>query len=362
MADQFQTSAARLNCLCDAINISGSILSHPTLPIPNEEICHCNPCRYVTGGLLPSFPTLKHAPPADILAKCAVYATSERCNRYFCKTCGSHMFVEHPQKDNEWYCNGGIIEPPKDSSLKDVIQITSHAFIDDVQDGGLAPLLLAANKTSALFPAVRGDNPISPEDVAATARKALQHPLPGPDDKLSVKCHCGGVSLLVDRADYNSNPHNVTPRQIPQNKDKYYAWFCTCRSCRLATGYSLQPMAYIPPGAIRNARNGELLAFGDAALEPDANEGLKLGHYRASEQAQRSFCTGCGATVFYAYLGEDGDGVVDISVGILRAESGAMAREWLEWKEGFVSHEEEMVDDSVLEGVKRGWKAVGLGQ
>lgn len=255
-----------------------------------------------------------------------------------------------------------MIDPPGNSPLKDVIEIVKHKYIEGTLDGGLVPLLPATETKDGYSLQEEGDGAMLREQVLDMTRKALKHAVPNINDKLTVKCHCGGVHLLVDRANYKENPHNVKARYIPTNKDKYHAAYCTCRSCRLATGYSLQPMAYVPPGAIRNAKSGEPVAFGDEALKEGANEGLKLGHYRASEQAQRSFCKGCGATVFYAYLGDDGDGAVDISVGILRAESGAMAREWLEWKEGHISWEEEAVDRSQVEGVKKGWGALGLGQ
>lgn len=295
--------------------------------------------------------------------KLTAYQFTSTCIRYFCSTCGSHCFVDHPEKENEWFCTGGIIDPPESTPLKDVIEITSHAYIDDTVDGGLTPLFLSlSDDTDSLFPAVHGKDALTPDAVLNMASKALQHPSPTADDKLSVKCHCGGVSLLVSRADYTNNPFKVKPRMIPTNPNKYYAWFCACRSCRLATGYSLQPMVYVPPGAITSALTNEAVVFGAAAKEPEANKGLKLKHYRSSDEAQRSFCSSCGATVFYYYLGDEGDGVVDISAGILRADSGAMAREWLEWKEGHMSWEQELVDRSQGECVLKGWKSLGLGQ
>ena len=291
------------------------------------------------------------------------YQFTPTCIRYFCSTCGSHCFVDHPQKESEWYCDSGIIDPPESSPLKDVIQITSHAYINDTVDGGLAPLFLSlSDNTDYLFPAVRGKDAMTSDAVLSMAKRALEHTTPAAGDKLSVKCHCGGVSLLVLRANYANNPFKVSTRMIPTNLSKYYAWFCGCRSCRLATGYSLQPMAYVPPGAISNALTNEPIIFGLAAEEPGANGALKLKHYRSSEEAQRSFCSGCGATVFYYYLGNDGDGVVDISAGILRADSGAMAREWFEWKEGHISWQQELVDKSQGEYVLKGWHSLGLGQ
>ncbi|ETN44850.1 uncharacterized protein HMPREF1541_09725 [Cyphellophora europaea CBS 101466] len=365
MPDSVPTSSAQLNCLCGAITLPGSVLDHPTFPIP-EEICHCNPCRYVSGSLSPAFPRLTSAPPPAVLAKLTCYSSSDRCNRYFCSTCGAHCFVEHPQVQDEWHCNAGIIDPPASPPVKDVILITSHAYIDDAIDGGLTPLFLSPTSgydpSDHLYPEVRGKNAVKASTVLDMAKKALSCPLPGPDDTLSAKCHCGGVSLSIERADYVRNPHNVGSSMMPSHPNKYVAWFCVCRSCRLATGYSLQPMVYVPPAAIRNATNGAPVVFGRAAKEPGANKGLKLKHYLSTEDVQRSFCGGCGATVFYTFLGESDNGVVDVSAGILRADSGSLAREWVEWRDGYMSHEEECVDKSQAECVKKGWTALGLNQ
>lgn len=298
------------------------------------------------------------------MAKLSAYQFTAGCIRYFCSTCGSHCFVDHPEKENEWYCLGGIIDPPESTPVKDIISITSHAYIDDAVDGGVAPLLLSLsnNYTDNLFPAVRGKDAITPDAVMSMAKKALKHPLATADDRLLVKCHCGGISLRVLRADFTNDPFKVKSHMIPANPNKYCAWYCSCRSCRLATGASLWPTVYVPPEAISSALTDEPIVFGPAAEEPGANAGLKLKYYRSSDEGQRSFCSGCGATVFYCYLGDDGDGVVNISAGILRADSGAMAREWFEWKEGHISWQQELVDQSQGECVNKGWKVLGLGQ
>jgi len=98
-------TSCHINCLCSAIFLPGTLLTSPTLPVPTE-ICHCNPCRYSSGSLLPAFPTLNSAPPPEAIAKLTPYQTSRNCIRYFCTTCGAHCFVAHPIT-GEWYCTGG---------------------------------------------------------------------------------------------------------------------------------------------------------------------------------------------------------------------------------------------------------------
>jgi hypothetical protein len=51
--------------------------------------------------------------------------------------------------------------------------------------------------------------------------------------------------------------------------------------------------------------------------------------YRSSESAVRMFCGVCGAGCFWD--GEErGVALVDVAVGLLDAETGARAEEWLE--------------------------------
>lgn len=64
-----------------------------------------------------------------------------------------------------------------------------------------------------------------------------------------------------------------------------------------------------------------------------------LTSYSSSPGVVRDFCSGCGATVFW----HDGirPDLVDVSVGLLRAEEGARAESWLKWWTDRVSFEEE---------------------
>lgn len=278
--------------------------------------------------------------------------------------------------ENDWFCWDGIIDPPKadhGSVPADLLSVSSHAYIEGTTDGGLVPLFLGpgepGTKTeAALFANKSQEAAISPEQVRSWTKASLASSLSS-RQTLVAKCHCGGVHLSIARADYNTNPHNVSERMMPPrpaHADKYIAWHCACRSCRLATGSTVQSWVYVPPAAITDPETGEPVVFGLDALELDANKGVglrELKHYRSSENTLRSFCSGCGATVFYAYLGKDGDGVVDVSAGILRSESGSMARDFVYWgPDDYISHEEELVNKEIGKVLKSGFRRVGLGQ
>lgn len=283
----------------------------------------------------------------------------------------------------EWYCTDGVIDFPagSDEGLRpvDVVEVKGHAFVGDTGDGGVVPLFALRDQAregeeeegevGEVYDAVSGGERIGVEELRGMVEKSLNTPTPGVGERLEAKCHCGDVCLSIERADHDGRDRfGVKERMVPPDKGKYHAWYCVCRSCRLASGTGLQAWSYVPPGAIWNGKTGEKVVLGREVMEEGeggvrVNEGLGVKWYMHTEEAMRGFCGRCGVTVFYVYVGkEEGDGVVDVSVGVLRAESGAMAREWLWWKEGHISHREEGVNRSVEEVIARGWRAIGLEQ
>jgi hypothetical protein len=73
--------------------------------------------------------------------------------------------------------------------------------------------------------------------------------------------------------------------------------------------------------------------------------------YRSSKSAVRMFCGVCGAGCYWD--GEErGGALVDVAVGLLDAETGARAEEWLEWWADRISCEELGIN-KVLLGVWR---------
>jgi hypothetical protein len=252
---------------------------------------------------------------------------------------------------------GGIIdfvagiEENGEAKPKNLIEISQHIFIPDTIDGGLSPFLLKLNGRD--IPTWVGYPHPGPPDLAHSEVLSLPHESitkiqrPGKDDCLPAKCHCGGVSLLIKRADYS--PHEEA-RYIPTDRTKYLSYMCACRSCRLTTGVSLVPWTTIPPAnVVINNEARTPLPVSDAS----SLEGVTLKHYRSSQNVIRSFCGGCGATV--GYWNEARAGEVDLVVGIFRAEEGSMARSWLEWLWGRCS----FIDGAVDEEIAHAWKGCG---
>jgi hypothetical protein len=362
------TSSANFTftCLCGAISAPDSLLSSPEIPL-STSVCHCSSCRYSTGSLGISFPPLNAAPSSDTLSQLTAYHSSHGCTRYFCSTCGCHCFFLDRQHQ-KWYCLSGIIEPRSskaDNPLRprDTVKISHHEYILDTVDGGLAPLLL--NLKGRSIPTWSAAPQPPPQDgvfdlphatVLALPRKSSSSlPQLQDDAHLSAKCHCGGVSLLIKRANYTSPSNPEAPaRYIASDPTRFLTYLCVCRSCRLSTGVSLVPWALIPPANIFNAnapptvgKNLEPVIFGYRASTPGANPGLVLKHHWSSPDVCRSFCRTCGATVFY-WSGQRPD-ELDLAVGVLRAEEGSLARRWLEWEWGRCSSIEESIDEETCE-------------
>jgi hypothetical protein len=273
------------------------------------------------------------------------------------------MWIEAKLKE-QWLVCAGVIDRVDggegvrgEGTVRDVVRVERHDFLSDTVDSGLVPRLLQLGKDGEQREVVCWDTfpdsrRVSPEEVQEMERKSVEKgkDKPGRDEKLQLKCHCGGVDLLIKRADYATDTQGVSEQYIPPDKEKYIASFCVCRSCRLATGISLQPWCDMPPANITIASTGKQVVLGKNREAPGANAGTTLKHFNSSSDVYRSFCGTCGATVFY-WADEPGQATVAVSVGLLRAEEGVMARRWLDWAWGMVSWKEEAVDGEVLEAI-----------
>ncbi|ETN38553.1 uncharacterized protein HMPREF1541_06589 [Cyphellophora europaea CBS 101466] len=369
MASPLLTSEARLNCLCGAITLPGTYLLSSTFPV-STITCHCNPCRQVTGGLLPIFAWLNAVPPSAVIASTTAYHFTDRCTRYFCSTCGCVCLVELP-KVGKWACTAGIIEPPV--GVTDVVAISSHGYISDTIDGGLVPLLMAPKHVPLpLISVGHSNNGISPEDVLHLTKASLTHPLPALGHQLPASCHCGGVVLLISRANNTNTSTGEQPCPTTSNPSKHSASFCACRTCRLATGMLLQGWTHVSRNTIESAATGAPLALTLSADAPDPDQTdtqSNIRRFQISNDTYLSFCGHCGATISISghkagvAAAEYNNEQIRISVGILRAASGSMAREWLAWaNDGEVEWLEELPDQSIRDCVQRGWGPLGLGR
>ena len=369
-------SAPIISCLCGSI----SLPLKTTLPAPTE-LCHCSACRHTTGALCTGFVNLESAPPPAVVEKCTIYHTSKTQARYFCSTCGTKLFV-HPHSEREpdgtvkkrtdedkaWCVLGSAVDPPE-ASRDDVLLVEKHEWLADATDAGLAPFMSKLGGRDIPCFETK-ENEVSAADLDERLKTFGKDLLPpAPDGTLKAECRCGGVSLLIQRANHTERSVSQLDRFIPKNSngnalnDKHIAMTCVCRYCRLHTGTSLAPWVYIPPVQIINPQTSKPVVQHRAALPPDpkvvntaaqsANIGLTLKHYWSSPDCCRSFCSHCGAAVFYTV--DRRQEVVNIAAGLLRAEEGVMARRWLSWQWGRVSWKDEATDQEIM----KAWRATG---
>ena len=83
-----------------------------------------------------------------------------------------------------------------------------------------------------------------------------------------------------------------------------------------------------------------------------------LKQIESSRDCFREFCHVCGATVFW-HCRERPD-LVDVSVGLLRANEGSRAESLLEWWTKRVSFKEDALDGSLIRNLERGLKNIEL--
>lgn len=314
-------------------------------------MCHCTDCRYVTGALFLSSPELAGPtpqPPQDLLDRCVAYDTSPVRRRFFCKKCGSHVFVQETQGSRWWVMSGAL----EQAGSKDTARIVNHIFVRDTGDGGLvSKLLKPGGREVGAWEKRHGSRPVDAAELRSMAGNA-ESVAKMKNELLSVRCHCGGVDMKIARPDFNRDTQGVWDRYIPEEKDKYVAGLCVCRSCRLALGVSFQPWAYVPPTNVTLAANGKQVQFGaegESSDSANAEKATTLRHFWSNKDTCRSFCGTCGATIFY--WNDNRPQVVDVSVGVLRSDDGTMANKWLSWRKGGPSWREDCVDEEILKAV-----------
>ena len=110
------------------------------------------------------------------------------------------------------------------------------------------------------------------------------------------------------------------------------------------TGFELVTWAHVPRANIRMIDGS-----------PFQLEAGTLMHYDSSPGVQRDFCVRCGATVFFRKDGGKPE-IWGVAVGLLQAESGARAEEWLGW-DAEVSMGEEAVDRGLVRMLEKGLKS-----
>ena len=308
------------------------------------NFCHCTACRTVTGMLCSTYYPLQAKPQSvDGLQQ---YQEADCVSRYFCQTCGAHVFA-HAKHTGQFFVAAGLIgRSPSTKFIR-------HWRAAETRDGGLTPFLPgeSGNPASACWlHAV----PRSPSEAGC------EPPSRSSDELLIARCHCGGVEFYITRPDSSSTKptspwpdllapyHSRSSRNptdvkwwLQHGNTKYLAGTCACPSCRLASGFPIQSWAFVPKANLYSIDRAPLV-FGSGTMK----------QYNSSPGVYREFCSCCGASIFWH--SEERPLLIDVSVGLLRAEEGSRASGWLEWAMKRVSFAEMALDQVLIQQLQDG--------
>ncbi|KAI5239098.1 hypothetical protein E4T42_08780 [Aureobasidium subglaciale] len=253
---------------------------------------------------------------------------SSRRTSYICSTCGSTVLGK---LDGRLWIHTGALD-----QLEDNVKIQRQIYIKDTQDGGFSNWLEGLHtKVHATL------NDTLPADWPTTTTK----PTKENGERLHVHCLCKGVNFWISRPLTSSakpdNSESDVNRQNPDRGDydmknpwwlcadrtKFRSSVCSCNSCRLASSCDFVQWAFVPTTDLSLSVDGSVPFSYDAGT---------LKSYRSSDVATRYFCSDCGAMVFWN--GDERPGLVDVAVGLLDAEEGSLAQDWLEWATNRVSY------------------------
>ncbi|KAK5656557.1 hypothetical protein OQA88_4536 [Cercophora sp. LCS_1] len=345
-------------------------------PPTSITLCHCNGCSSVTGLLCASY--IPVVPP-EVVDGLSHYSTTPSSFRYFCSTCGCHMYrSSHSMEvleDPRWeVATGVIIESPDHPWVPNV----RHTKSSEIKDRGLFPFLKLP----------RADKPGLPKPSGSTSAPELP-------ETISAHCRCRRVSFIITRPSqastvpnsdypdlllpYHSTPYSTianpssvkwwlrsnSPTANPPATDalrhpspstlasppsdlRYLAGACACRSCRLSSGFEIQTWAFVPRANILyELYDRDDLFTLDFSLIPKNI----LKSYQSSDGGTREFCPGCGATVFWHDTRRPD--IIDVSVGLLESSTGSRATDFLSWWTERVSFAEEVQKGRT--GFMAGW-------
>ncbi len=358
------TTSITSTCACGSFNLQVDY-QNSSLPI-DRGLCLCNSCRRLSGSVGISYIIVPSTQRIDITKfNLTSYKATDHLTRFFCSSCGAHCLVL-VSRNQTWHLATGLWD-----RTEGIIAWLGCKWVEDTLDGGVSVWLRDIVGPDGKKKPLRrwllqdwGGGQLVPDhmplNILPEEKKAITNP-----GKLEAQCHCGGVKFYITRPNeaskkvqspfpdlmvpYHShsskNPKNET-WWLRDNDTKYLAGTCTCMSCRAASGFEIQPWAFIPKCNLEK-EDGSAIDFDMGTLNS----------YESSKDIWRVFCRVCGATVFW-HCKERPD-LIDVSVGLLDPKEGARVEGWLDWWTGRVSFEEMAVSRSLIRSLEEGLKKWG---
>lgn len=329
------TTKITASCACKSFTLD---VYFPTASLPlARALCLCSSCRRFSGSCGVSYIALPSSQTIETdNYSLTSYNTSAGFTRYFCSTCGAHTLARRAA-DGIWRIATGLW-----NRTEGLIKWTGCKFVEGTIDGGISvwlnDIVDQDGKKRKLQRWKLQDIDQEPvqDDVFQEYVRLGSHN--GFGDRLKASCHCGGVKFYLTRPNEASKrvrspfadlivPYHTGASSrnsenlawwIRQNDTKYLAGTCACTSCRLASGFEVQPWSFVPKCNIFQ-EDGTGLEYTMGTLKK----------YLSSENIWREFCSVCGATVFWHC--EERPDLVDVSVGLFDPLEGARVEDWLDW-------------------------------
>ncbi|KAF1951640.1 hypothetical protein CC80DRAFT_496020 [Byssothecium circinans] len=379
-----ETKSLTVSCLCGAATHTFTV---PTSSLPiASHLCNCTTSRRISGTLLTSYINITHPtpskpiPPKPDLSALTPYPSSGILTRYFCRTCGTHMYLEYAVDGHFEAATGTLrLDKEEGEGIEGVVEYQSCMWIEDTRDGGgsrfithvggkqLERYLQEPNFTSRVPLDWRVDTP--PSTAKDTFQKGMRK-----TQATHATCHCAGVQFWItppnEASKTASSPYSdllipyhlgpnasENPRNHPwwlggSNRDRFLAGTCACTTCRRALGFDITFWAFVPAVNI--------FLDADCTLPFSHGEGQtreywgSMSTFRSSSNVTRTFCRKCGANVFWD--GDERPSIIDVSVGLLNADDGARAEHILTWWPGRVSFAEDAQNKRLIKGLEDGLK------
>lgn len=265
----------------------------------------------------------------------------------------------HYNHDNHFEAATGTLQL---DTTDGIIDFRSHIWIEDTRDGGASPFVAEiGDRTLNRFPR----EPKPSVELSFTWKDDAAYTGLSTADKLHAHCHCRGVEFWIERPNQESRdvkaryadlikPYHENDGENPGNEtwwlhgsDRFLAGTCACESCRRSLGFDIAFWAFIPVTNISRDKEG---------TQP-FRRGKYWGTMKThcvSDGITRTFCGVCGANVFWDGWGGGEKSLIDVAVGLLDAESGARAEEWLAWWVGRVSFMEMAMNKGLVGGLGKG--------
>lgn len=128
-------SASRELTIACSCNSTTRTFNLPTTVLPLfSHLCSCDTSRRISGSLVTSYINITHDPaaPKPDLSTLTAYRSSDKLNRHFCSTCGTHMYLEY-HSDGHFEAATGTLQV---DSTQGIVEYKSCMWLDDTKDRG----------------------------------------------------------------------------------------------------------------------------------------------------------------------------------------------------------------------------------